>query len=194
MCHCFCIVCVTDSSLHTHAHKQTNTNTHTGHGETSTDEMKKAVKTTQNAECCVKRNDWQQEVQRALISRLKHADASEKEHASRGETVKTQKHQICKKPSRRPTPHSHFHNQGESADFLGILPCRSLDELVHPPLLGSVFTSMPALWLPVKRWHPWRGFWAYQEEMPLKGQMFWGLSGLPPKLLPSFHCIFALAL
>lgn len=64
-----------------------------------------------------------------------------------------------------------------------------------PPLFSSVLTSMPALWLPVKRWHPWSGFWAYQGRDAFERTDVPGLN-LPSTqtatLLPLYICSWSI--
>lgn len=63
--------------------------------------------------------------------------------------------------------------------------------LCTPPFSCSVLTSMPARWLPVKRRHPWSGFWAYQGRDAFERTDVAGLN-LPPTqtttLLPLYIC------
>ena len=139
-------------------------------------------------------NEQQQEVQQALIWWLQNVDGLKSTRTVFGrQTAQNDTHQNCKY-QKRDFPLSPFPYSGEIIWLWEYCCVGARKSSRTPPLCSSVFTDMPACWLPVKRWNPCRGFWAYQEDMPLEGQMFWGLSGLPPKLLPSFHCIFALAL
>lgn len=63
--------------------------------------------------------------------------------------------------------------------------------LFTPPLFSSVLTCMPTLWLPVKQWHPWSGFWAYQGRDAFERTDVSGLN-LPSTqtatLLPLYIC------